>query len=127
MRLHMLFSTIACAALLGAAPQNLFAAEAQNTPQDMDITKAAEASFQKMDTNKDGSVSKEEFMKAHPGMTDGAFNALDTDKSGGIDKDEWTKFMHSHSMSMRQSGHPATDGQEQKAPDMPMVMPPAAK
>jgi uncharacterized low-complexity protein len=37
-----------------------------------------------MDTNKDGKVSRDEFMKAHQAM----FDAMDTNKDGMIDADE---------------------------------------
>ena len=42
-----------------------------------------------MDTNKDGKVSKEEFMKAHEAM----FDQMDANKDGFIDKDEMGKMM----------------------------------
>lgn len=42
-----------------------------------------------MDTNKDGKVSKEEFMKAHEAM----FGKLDVNKDGLIDKTEMGKMM----------------------------------
>ena len=42
-----------------------------------------------MDANKDGNVSKEEFMKAHETM----FNNMDANKDGAIDKTEMGKMM----------------------------------
>ena len=42
-----------------------------------------------MDANKDGKVSKEEFMKAHEAM----FSNMDANKDGSIDKTEMGKMM----------------------------------
>jgi len=42
-----------------------------------------------MDANKDGKVSKEEFMKAHEAM----FRKMDANKDGSIDKTEMEKMM----------------------------------
>ena len=42
-----------------------------------------------MDANKDGNVSKEEFMKAHETM----FSNMDANKDGAIDKAEMGKMM----------------------------------
>lgn len=42
-----------------------------------------------MDTNKDGKVSKEEFIKAHEAM----FDSMDTNKDGSLDKAEMGKMM----------------------------------
>lgn len=64
--------------------------------QTADATKAGiDAAFEKMDTNKDGSVSREEFtafsleyMKAQTAAFDKAFAELDADKNGKISKEE---------------------------------------
>jgi len=42
-----------------------------------------------LDTNKDGKVSKDEFMKGHAAM----FDSMDTNKDGSLDKTEMGKMM----------------------------------
>jgi hypothetical protein len=57
---------------------------------------AAAERFAVMDTNKDGKVSREAFLAAHPNMKEAAFAAIDTDKDGFICLDEWLAFFKSH-------------------------------
>jgi uncharacterized low-complexity protein len=42
-----------------------------------------------LDTNKDGKISKDEFMKGHAAM----FDALDTNKDGSLDQAEFSKMV----------------------------------
>ncbi len=52
--------------------------------------------YEKADTNKDGKLSKEEFLKALPNMKEQAFTVIDTDKNGSISLDEWISFTVRH-------------------------------
>ncbi len=52
--------------------------------------------YEKADTNKDGKLSKEEFLKALPNMKEQAFTVIDTDKDGSISLDEWIAFTVMH-------------------------------
>ena len=72
MKLHTMLPAIACALCFGfAAGQEAGAADQAMPPMGgmqggMDMSKAGQASFDKMDADKDGKVSQEEFLKAHP-------------------------------------------------------------
>lgn len=91
--------------------------------------------FAAMDADGGGTVSREEFQKTFPSMTDGAFAAIDKDGDGAITAEEWKGFMKEHSMGA--AAHPKTDGAGAgcpamppaggKAPSMPLVTPPAQK
>ena len=58
--------------------------------------KSSAESFQKMDADKDGKVSKEEFSKAHPGMKESTFGVLDKNGDGCLTQEEWDSFMQGH-------------------------------
>ena len=93
----------------------------------------ADEKFDAMDTNKDGSVSWEEFHAAYPQMQKAAFESIDADKSGSISHEEWDMFMMHHQMGkMSQGGGmgggmgtpPAAGGTGHDAP-APLITPPA--
>lgn len=87
---------------------------------------AAKATFAKADTNRDDSLSKEEFMAAFSGMKDEAFTAIDTDRDGKISRQEWQTFAISHSMGREGKGSGMPPKQAAPAPGaLPMVTPPA--
>lgn len=80
-------------------------------------------SFNKIDANKDGKISWEEFTAAHPQMTRQAFDTIDLDKNSYIKSDEWLKFIKEHQRNMKEDkmgGKPGTAHPEGK----PMIMPP---
>lgn len=82
--------------------------------------------FDAVDTDKNGSLSPEEFKKGFPSMTDAAFKAIDADNDGGISHEEWAAFMRRHAMGkagapsggMAPSGNAAPGG-------LPLVTPPS--
>lgn len=49
-----------------------------------------------MDTNADGVVSFEEYSVYHTERLEWSFNALDTDNDGSISKSEWDTFLKMH-------------------------------
>ena len=53
-------------------------------------------SLTEMDTNGDGLVSLDEFTKTHIEKYEGWFKMLDTDKDGSLSQDEWDAFMKHH-------------------------------
>ena len=85
--------------------------------------------FDAMDTDKNGSLSQEEFKKAFPNMTDAAFKTIDADGNGGISHEEWADFMRQHAMGkaggprggMPPAGNSAAPG------GLPLVTPPSGK
>lgn len=83
--------------------------------------------FDAVDTDKNGSLSPEEFKKGFPNMTDAAFSAIDADKSGGISHEEWAAFMWEHAMG--KAGGPRGGGMPpagEAAPGgLPLVTPPS--
>lgn len=83
--------------------------------------------FDAVDTDKNGSLSPEEFKKGFPNMTDAAFSAIDADKSGGISHEEWAAFMRQHAMG--KAGGPRGGGMPsagEAAPGgLPLVTPPS--
>lgn len=56
----------------------------------------ADARFDAMDTNKNGTVSWEEFEAAMPQMRKPAFEAIDTDSNGAMTAGEWDAFLNHH-------------------------------
>ena len=50
-----------------------------------------------LDANKDGKISKDEFMKGHAAM----FDTMDTNKDGSLDKTEMDKMMQGKCGSMK--------------------------
>ncbi len=60
--------------------------------------------YEKADTNKDGKLSKEEFLKALPNMKEQAFTVIDTDKNGSISLDEWISFTVRHAQGKQPMG-----------------------
>ncbi len=113
---------IPCALVLGLA---LAAAPAAAMPG---AGKSSAESFQKMDADKDGKVTREEFAKAHPGMKDSAFGMLDKDQNGCLSQEEWDSFMQGHgAMQTQQGGAKAPGSCPVKPGAMPMVTPPAGK
>ncbi len=95
--------------------------------------KGAEASFARMDADKDGKGTREEFFAAFPQMKEGAFTTIDANGDGMISLEEWLAFSKGHSTDEAAAhpdgmGHPpmmggtngtapAGDGQ---APDLVM-------
>ena len=93
MKLHTMLPAIAF-----AAGQEAGAADQAMPPMGgmqggMDMSKAGQASFDKMDADKDGKVSQEEFLKAHPGMKPEAFARIDKNGDKVITSEEWG-FQH---------------------------------
>lgn len=112
---------IPCALVLGLA---LAAAPAAAMPG---AGKSSAESFQKMDADKDGKVTKEEFAKAHPGMKESTFGVLDKDNNGCLTQEEWDSFMQGHGAMKAQPGGAAPGACPVKPGAMPMVTPPAGK
>lgn len=90
----------------------------------------ADARFAAMDTDKNGSVSREEFFAAQPNMKEGAFAALDTDGDGAISLPEWLVFASGHGKPEEHPTEQHPEGSQteaapapSKAPDL--IMPPA--
>ena len=71
--------------------------------------RGAEASFERMDTNKDGNATREEFFAAFPQMKEGAFTSIDKNGDGVISKEEWLAFAKGHA-SDEAAAHPAGEG-----------------
>ncbi len=72
--------------------------------------RGAEASFTRMDTNKDGNVTREEFFAAFPQMKEGAFTSIDKNGDGIISKEEWLGFAKGHAAD-EAAAHPAGEGE----------------
>ena len=90
--------------------------------------KSSAESFQKMDADKDGKVTREEFTTSHPGMKDSAFDMLDKDRNGCLSQEEWDSFMQGHGAMQPQQGGAKPSGSCPVKPGaMPMVTPPAGK
>jgi hypothetical protein len=51
-----------------------------------------------MDTNKDGSLSFDEFAESSRKQLRGGFDMIDTDGDGLISSDEWAAFLEVHGM-----------------------------
>lgn len=142
MKLHMMLPALACALCFGVASQ-AEAADQSMPPMGqmggMDMSKAGQASFSKMDADGDGKVTQEEFLKAHPGMKPEAFARIDKDGDKAITAEEWGQFMVGHSSMGGGQGAPMggmPGGKPMAMPpagsmpgsgDMPMVMPPKEK
>ena len=58
--------------------------------------RGAEASFARMDADKDGKVTPEEFAAAYPQMKEAAFTSIDTNGDKVISKEEWMAFAKGH-------------------------------
>ncbi|MFI3272867.1 MAG: EF-hand domain-containing protein [Pseudomonadota bacterium] len=56
----------------------------------------ADARFDAMDTDNNGTVSWEEFEAAMPQMRKPAFEAIDTDSDGAMTDAEWNAFLNRH-------------------------------
>ena len=89
--------------------------------------KSSAESFQKMDADKDGKVTKEEFAKAHPGMKESTFGVLDKNCDGCLTQEEWDSFMQGHGAMKAQQGAATPGSCPVKPGAMPMVTPPAGK
>ena len=55
------------------------------------------ARFKTIDKDNDGNMNWEEFAAAYPRMQRPAFDAMDTDKNGLVSKEEWLEFRTRHS------------------------------
>ncbi len=64
--------------------------------------KNAQLFYEKADTDKDGKLSKEEFLKALPNMKEQAFTVIDADKDGSISMDEWIAFTVRHAQGKQE-------------------------
>ncbi len=63
---------------------------------------AFDAHFGDMDTDSDGSVSREEFEAYFQDADQTVFTALDMNQDGGIDHDEWHAFKKAHGMKQHE-------------------------
>ena len=82
--------------------------------------------YEKADTNKDGKLSKEEFLKALPNMKEQAFTVIDSDKDGSISLDEWMAFTVMHAQGKQPMGDNKPDAHE-PLPTVTAPQPPASK
>lgn len=94
--------------------------------------------YVKMDADKDGKVTREEFFAAYPQMKEGAFKAIDENADGAISLEEWKAFAAGHKSSEHQGAQsggmgggapkgekPANGtGATQKEPMPSLIMPP---
>lgn len=78
----------------------------------MDPKARHEAMFKKTDTDGDGKISKDEFLKSHQERAEKAFGMLDTNKDGTLSKEElqegrkhWHKKMKHHKDGGKHSDH----------------------
>ncbi len=60
--------------------------------------------FAAMDADSNGSISREEFFKARPMLTQQAFDAIDADHNGAICSQEWLNFSSGHGSTMKGAG-----------------------
>ncbi len=75
--------------------------------------------FQKMDSNKDNSVTAEEFKAAYPQMNDVVFGMIDKDSKDGITMEEWMAFQSSHMQGMKEE-----EAKKTIAPNNKLITPP---
>lgn len=75
-------------------------------------------SFDKLDKNKDGYLSREEYKEANIPNSDESFNELDTDKDGRVSKDEFSKGAEKHFKIMDKNGDGFIDKNEFNAYQM---------
>lgn len=85
--------------------------------------KSAEQFYQKADANHDNKLTKEEFMKALPNMKEQAFYAIDTNKDGSISLEEWMAFTVRHAQG-KQTPAPSSMHQGQAHEPLPTVTAP---
>ncbi len=74
----------------------LLAAPAAQARPEMAGRQNATARFERMDADKNGTLSREEFFAAQPDMKEGAFAAIDADKDGRVSASEWEGFAAGH-------------------------------
>ncbi len=102
---------------------------------DAQVMDGAVRAFQKADANGDDRLTRDEFLKAFPGMKEAAFEAIDTDHDGLVGRQEWQAFAIGHSMGRRSpmGGMPPAGAGKGlppvtapgAAPGLPAVTPPA--
>ena len=78
------------------------ASEKKHHDTSMPDPMAFEAHFGDMDTDGDGSVSREEFGAYFQDADQTVFAALDMNQDGGIDHDEWHAFKKAHGMKQHE-------------------------
>ena len=88
--------------------------------------KNAKLFYDKADTNKDGKLSKKEFLKALPNMKEQAFTVIDSDKDGSISLDEWMAFTVMHAQGKQPMADTKTDVHE-PLPTVTAPQPPTSK
>ncbi len=83
----------------------------------------AQDRFAQMDTDKNGTVSWEEFSTAIPSMREQAFDSIDTDKNKAINREEWNTFSvgHGKPQGMPMQGMPS----QGKPTGKPLITPPS--
>lgn len=64
----------------------------------------ADEKYGQMDTNKDDKVTLEEFQAAYPKMQPAAFEGIDSNKDKSISHEEWHTFMSQHGMGRAGGG-----------------------
>lgn len=80
----------------------------------------ADGRFDAMDTDKNGTVSWEEFQTAIPQMRKPAFEAIDADKDGAMTSAEWLGFIDRHGEGGKGMGEGMTGGMGGMMPPMGM-------
>lgn len=65
-------------------------------PRSMGGPEAMQKRFNLLDTDHNGTISREEFSSSMPNMNKQAFDVMDTDHNGHLDQKEWENFRKSH-------------------------------
>ncbi len=104
MRAYTAAAALALALALAGSSVHAMPGMAGGAADDKAIMDAAVKAFQKADVNGDEKLTKEEFLKAFPGMKEAAFNAIDTAHDGSISRQEWQAFAIDHSLGRRTQG-----------------------
>ncbi len=77
----------------------------------------ADEKYAKMDADKDGKVSAEEFKALYPTMKDNVFGIIDSDADKSISLKEWKDFQSMHTKGMKAQPDNAVKGMGSDAGD----------
>lgn len=105
----------------------VFSLSSASAMPEMAGQKTVEDRYAKMDADKDGKVTPEEFFATYPQMKEGAFKAIDENGDGFISPEEWKNFAAGHKSSdphAGMGGAPAGGGGEKKEAVPSLIMPP---